>query len=122
MMDSQDWRNMASVFRAGADRAYGWVFNTDRIQDGDILEAQAGRCEEIARELDGNPAVEHDHDHDHFHTGENGDIGHRYRHAHKHSHGDGENEHDDPATGGHHHEPSGRLSPARWGNEREELR
>lgn len=120
MMDSQDWRNMGSVFRAGSRRAAGWVYNSDRQQDAEILQAQAERCEEIARELDGNPAAEHDHDH--FHEGENGKIGHRYRHAHAHHHGDGENEHDDPAKGGHRHEPMGRLSPARWGNEREELR
>jgi len=116
-MDAQDWQNLGSVFRAGSERARGWCFNSDRQPDADIAEAQAGQCEEIARELDGNPAIVHDHGH--FHDGANGDTGHRYRHAHAHSHGDGDGDGDGEngheGASGRRHEPRGPLFPESWG-------
>jgi hypothetical protein len=48
MMTSQDWQDLASVYRAGADESRQWVYNASRKQDADVLDAQAGRCEEIA--------------------------------------------------------------------------
>jgi hypothetical protein len=99
-MNPQDWADLASVYRAGAARARGWVNNGSRQQDADILEAQADRCAEIARERDGNPPVEHDHDHIHA-----GPDGQRLRHRHPHPHDEGGTEHD-----GHRHE---RYGPAR---------
>lgn len=49
-MTWKDWQDLASVYRAGADRARQWEFNADRQQDAEVLEAQAKRCEEIAEE------------------------------------------------------------------------
>jgi hypothetical protein len=95
-MDSTDWAYLASVYQAGSDRARGWCFNADRQQEAEILEAQADRCREIARELDGNPPAEHDHDHLHVKGAD------QLRHRHRHRHGQGENEHD-----GHEHEEYG---------------
>jgi hypothetical protein len=106
-MDAADWYDLASVYRAGADRARGWCFNGDRQQDADILEAQADRCEEIGRERDGNPPVVHDHDH--FHTGPDGK---RLRHQHKHSHGKSRADHDpDPTGHWHQRDPFAPLPP-----------
>jgi hypothetical protein len=82
----QDWADLASVYRAGADRARGWIMNNDRQQDAEILDAQADRCDEIARERDGLPPVEHDHPHD---------DGNRLMHRHRHSHAAGETSHVD---------------------------
>ena len=48
-MDAQDWRNIASVFMAGAVRQRQYSYNTERQQQAEALEAQAARCEEIAR-------------------------------------------------------------------------
>lgn len=96
-MDVKDWQDMASVFRAGAERARGWEFNAGRQQDAEILDAQAGRCEEIAREQDGNPPVVHEHPH--LHTGPDG---RRLQHWHKHAHGRGRVDHD-PDPAGHLH-------------------
>jgi hypothetical protein len=115
-MNAQDWANLASVFRAGQERAAGWSSNTAMIQHAAILEAQADRCEAIARELDGFPPVEHDHYHVHLTDGT-----HSYTHAHAHAHGQGENGHDAGDDGGHEHEPAGPLFPADWGSG-EELR
>lgn len=98
-MDAQDWADLASVYRAGAGRARGWCFNTGRQQDADILEAQAERCDEIARERDGNPPVVHDHDHLHVNPADGTD---QVSHRHPHSHGRGRTEHD-PAPVGHEH-------------------
>jgi hypothetical protein len=78
-MTPQDWYDLASVYRAGADRARGWVMNIDRQQDADILDAQADRCEEIARERDGLPPVEHDH----YHRHADGKLLHRHPHRHQ---------------------------------------
>lgn len=84
-MDARDWEDLASVYRAGAHRARGWVMNLDRQQDADILDAQADRCEEIARERKGWPAVTHTH----YHEDVDGT-----RHRHEHSHPSGNNTHD----------------------------
>jgi len=92
--DARDWADLASVFRAGAGRARGWVHNSGRQQAAEILDAQADRCDEIARERDGNPLVSHDQYH--YHTGPDG---RRLLHAHKHEHAAGETAHD-----GHPHE------------------
>ena len=97
-MDAQDWADLATVYRAGARRAAGWCFNADRQQDAEILEAQADRCEEIARERDGNPPVEHYHDH--LHTSPDGKN--QLRHRHPHGHSEGETEHE-----GHEHSEHG---------------
>lgn len=108
-MDAQDWADLASVYRAGAERARGWPYNNDRQQDAEILEVQADRCDEIARERNGLPPA--DHVHDHVHTDPD-DPQHRLRHRHRHSHGRGQTEH----TGGvfgHAHDGSrdGGLDP-----------
>jgi hypothetical protein len=87
--DAQDWYDLASVYQAGAERVRGWQFNTDRLQEAEVLEAQADRCREIARERDGNPSVSHDHDH--MHTGPDGD---QLRHRHRHWHASGATDHD----------------------------
>jgi hypothetical protein len=92
-MDSRDWQDFASVYRAGAERAAGWSHNTAMVQHTAVLERQADRCEEIAPDRDGNPPVVHDHDH--FHTDPD-DPQHRLRHHDRHSHGRGQTEH----TGG----------------------
>jgi hypothetical protein len=97
-MDSKDWQDLASVYRAGADRARGWTFNGDRQQDAEILDAQAGRCEEIARERDGNPPVVHDHPHRHISL-----AGKQLLHQHRHAHGRARTDHD-PDPAGHQHE------------------
>jgi len=81
-MDSKDWQDLASVYRTGAARARGWGWNSDRQQDAGILDAQADRCEEIARERDGYPLVSHDHDHTHTDPGSGQRIVHRHEHTH----------------------------------------
>lgn len=91
-MDAQDWADLASVYRAGADRARGWPFNNDRQQDSGILEAQADRCDEIARRRDGNPPVTHEHEHEHW-SGEGRDR-RKIIHRHEHTHASGETGHD----------------------------
>jgi hypothetical protein len=97
-MDAQDWTDLASVYQAGSDRARGWAFNTDRQQEAEILEAQADRCREIARERQGNPPT--DHVHYHFHVSPDGKD--RLMHRHLHAHGEGETEHE-----GHEHDEYG---------------
>jgi hypothetical protein len=103
-MDSKDWQDLASVYRAGAGRARGWSLNSDRQQDAEILDAQADRCDEIARERDGYPLVSHDHPHLHTDPG----SGQRLSHRHKHTHNVGKVAHN-----GHRHErdPFGPLPP-----------
>lgn len=106
-MDVKDWQDLASVFRAGAGRARGWVWNSDRQQDAEILDAQADRCDEIARERDGNPPAVHEHPH--AHTGLDGQ---RLRHQHKHAHGRGRTDHDlDPVGHWHERDPFAPLPP-----------
>jgi hypothetical protein len=97
-MDVKDWQDLASVFRAGAGQARGWVLNSAMQQHAGILDAQADRCDEIARERDGNQPVVHEHGH--AHTGPDGQ---RLSHRHKHEHAAGEHGHD-PAPAGHWHE------------------
>jgi hypothetical protein len=81
-MSAEDWSDLGRVFRAGAGRARGWVFNNDMQQQAEILDAQADQCEEIARERDGYPLVLHDHRHEH--TGPDGQrISHRHWHEHE---------------------------------------
>lgn len=94
-MNVKDWQDMASVFRAGAGRARGWFLNSDRQQDAEILDAQADRCDEIARERDGYPPAVHEHPHTHAGAGQGGPL----RHRHEHEHLVGETEHN-----GHWHE------------------
>jgi hypothetical protein len=89
-MDAQDWADLATVYQAGSDRARGWSGNPDRQQDAEILEAQADRCREIAREREGNPPAEHEHYH--YHTSPDGTD--RLMHRHPHTHGRGETDHD----------------------------
>ena len=89
-MDAQDWADLAGVYQAGARRARGWVFNSDRQQDAEILEAQADKCEEIARERRGNPPEEHEHSHYHAQGAD------RLQHRHSHTHDRGETDHDHP--------------------------
>jgi hypothetical protein len=96
-MSADDWQDLASVYRAGAERARGWAYNDDAQRDAQVLDAQADRCEEIARERDGNLPVVHDHDH--LHTAPDGQ---RLRHRHEHSHGRGRADHD-PHPVGHRH-------------------
>lgn len=93
-MSTEDWSDLGLVFRAGAERARGWVFNTGRQQDAGILDAQADQCMEIARERDGNPLVNHIHYH--YHGGRGRD---RLLHRHVHEHLAGETAHE-----GHWHE------------------
>jgi ABC-type Zn2+ transport system substrate-binding protein/surface adhesin len=92
-MDAQDWADLATVFRAGADRSRDWTMNTERQQNAEILDAQADRCEEIARDRAGNPPVTHTHYHGYI------EDGRPLKHRHEHSHADGETDHD------HYHEP-----------------
>jgi hypothetical protein len=49
-MTSEDWRDLASVYKAGAASARQWSHNTGKQQDAEILEAQAERCEQVAAE------------------------------------------------------------------------
>jgi hypothetical protein len=49
-MTSKDWRDMASVFLAGAERQRQYCYNTERQQQAESLEAQARRCEQLAAE------------------------------------------------------------------------
>ena len=60
-MNVKDWQDLASVFRAGAERAFGWSHNAAMQQHAEILETQADRCDAIARERDGYPMVTHEH-------------------------------------------------------------
>lgn len=102
-MTPQDWTDLASVFQAGSDRARSWSHNSAMQQHAEILEAQADRCEEIARDLDGNPPVEHTHYHWH------GQGSRKYHHRHPHGHAAGETAHD-----GHEHEPMGSIVLGSW--------
>lgn len=90
-MDVKDWQDMASVYRAGAGRASGWGHNSAMQQQAEVLDAQADRCDEIARERDGYPLVSHDHPHLHIDPG----SGRRLQHRHKHEHLAGETAHED---------------------------
>lgn len=90
-----DWNDLASVYRAGADRARGWSHNSGMQQHAEILEAQADRCDEIARERQGNPPVTHTHGHYH------GEGHSTLLHRHPHDHAAGDTVHD-----GHEHEPA----------------
>ena len=83
-MDVKDWQDLASVYRAGAGRARGWSHNSAMQQQAEVLDAQAGRFDEIARERDGNPPAVHEHPHAHM-----GPDGQRLSHQHKHAHGRG---------------------------------
>lgn len=56
-MTPQDWRDMASVFRAGATRASQWSHNADRQQEAEVLRAQAGRCDQIAQEREASESA-----------------------------------------------------------------
>lgn len=47
-MMSQYWLDMASVYMAGAVRSRGWVYNIERQQQAEVLEAMAARCVELA--------------------------------------------------------------------------
>ena len=106
-MDSKDWQDLASVYRAGADCARGWVFNNDMQIHAEILDTQADRCEEIARERDGYPPVVHDHPHTHT-----GPDGRQIIHRHRHAHGRGKTDHDlDPVGHKHDRDPFGPLPP-----------
>jgi hypothetical protein len=49
-MTPRDWRDMASVYQAGADQQRGYVFNIERQQQAESLDAMALRCEELADE------------------------------------------------------------------------
>ena len=102
-MDSGDWKDLASVYRAGAERARGWVFNNDMQTQAEVLDAQADRCLEIARELDGCPLVTHEHLH--MHTGPDGQ---RLSHRHKHTHDAGKVSHSGHA---HDRDPFGPPPP-----------
>jgi hypothetical protein len=51
-MNAQDWRDMASVYEAGAKCARTWTYNRDRQQEAEVLDAMAGRCREIADRRD----------------------------------------------------------------------
>ena len=94
-MTVKDWLDLASVFRAGAERAFGWSHNSAMQIHAEVLETQADRCDEIARERDGNPLIA-SHNHYHYHgTGRDRSI-----HLHPHEHLAGKTEHD-----GHWHEP-----------------
>lgn len=101
-MSVKDWQDLASVYRAGAERAFGWSHNSAMQIQAEVLDYQAARCDEIARERDGNPLVSHEHYH--WHERDGG----RIIHLHKHDHAAGETAHE-----GHWHEPPPRL-PA-WG-------
>lgn len=102
-MNVKDWQDMASVFRAGAGRARGWVLNSAMQQQAEVLDAQADQCMEIARDRDGNPLVTHIHYHEHG-------IGPaRQLHRHVHEHAAGETAHE-----GHWHEPAPPLFPPSW--------
>jgi hypothetical protein len=100
-MDAQDWADLATVFRAGADRSRGWTMNRERQQNAEILDAQADRCEEIARYRAGNPPVTHIHYHGYI------EGGRPMTHRHEHSRAAGETDHDH----GHHPGPARSL----WG-------
>lgn len=50
-MTPEYWNDLASVFRAGAERASGWVFNSAMQQQAQIMEVMANRCDEISDEL-----------------------------------------------------------------------
>lgn len=101
-MDAQDWQDLASVFRAGAERARGWSHNTAMQLQAEVLDTQADRCDEIARDRDGNPPVVHTHYHLHG-TGSG-----RRLHRHKHAHDRGRTDHDEHPAG-HWHEPERKL-------------
>lgn len=105
-MDVKDWYDLASVYRAGAERAFGWSHNSAMQIQAEVLETQADRCDEIARERDGNPLVVHEHYHYHG-TGADKEL-----HLHKHEHAAGETVHE-PGNG-HWHKPPPSF-PASWG-------
>jgi len=106
-MDSKDWQDLASVYRAGAERASGWSHNSAMQIHAEVLMTQADRCAEIARERDGNPPVVHDHPHQHTGPG-----GKQLRHQHRHAHGRARTDHDpDPAGHKHERDPFAPLPP-----------
>jgi hypothetical protein len=49
-MSPQDWRDLASVYRAGEKTTWGWMGNHAAPVLGSALGAMADRCEEIALE------------------------------------------------------------------------
>jgi hypothetical protein len=49
-MNSQDWQDMARVYRAGAARNRRWSMNTGCQQDAQVYEAMADECDAIAAE------------------------------------------------------------------------
>lgn len=77
-MDAQDWADLGTVYRAGADRARGWEFNAAMQIQARVLEYQAEQCDVIARERAGWPAVDHDDEHYHERAGRR--ILHRHPH------------------------------------------
>jgi hypothetical protein len=60
-VDRGDWEDLASVYRAGADKARGWVMNIDRQQEAEVLAAMADRCLTLALRRPGElPARQED--------------------------------------------------------------
>lgn len=100
-MSPLDWYLWSTVYRAGAERARAWPMNSDMQNQAEVLEAQAERCEEIAREQTGNPAVTHGHLHLHP-SAEPGEPGLEHRHSHEHAEGEA-------SHAAHEHEPLPRF-------------
>jgi len=44
----QDWRDLASVFRAGAAKSRHFAPDLEREEDAVVFDAMADRCDEIA--------------------------------------------------------------------------
>lgn len=51
-MSSRDWAGLATVYQAGADAQRGYIYNPERQQQADSLEAMAVRCEQLAAQGD----------------------------------------------------------------------
>jgi hypothetical protein len=49
-MSPRDWQDLASVYRAGAERSRAWAPDMSRLQEAEALDAMAQRCHEIAAE------------------------------------------------------------------------
>jgi hypothetical protein len=104
-MTPRDWRDLASVYRAGSVRAGGWAMNTAMRQHAEILEAMAVRCEALAwRGGMSEKPLKHWHVHGHLDG----------PHSHRHVHAPGEHGRDIDDHG-HGHEPEREVRSLRTG-------
>jgi ferredoxin-thioredoxin reductase catalytic subunit len=57
-MDPATLRAIAEILHAGAERSRQWVYNPDRQQEAEVLEAMAERANELADEAEQTGGVQ----------------------------------------------------------------